>query len=164
MFLPCSPWPGYNQFLRIDAILNSQPSVKLNSLHAERVLAAAGERSSVGKGHGLPVPDPAPRRAIAARSRRCCHPSQQWNLTFIIIWKVHGSAFEMAGTVLARGFLSICQYGWEVHEMDYFFFGWGKNILFEKATFSLFCLYVWDNCNNMAGTCRQQRGEKSLLC
>lgn len=53
MFLPCSPWPGYNQFLRIDAILNSQASVKLNSLYVKRVLAAVRECSSVGKGQGL---------------------------------------------------------------------------------------------------------------
>lgn len=54
MFLPCFPQTGYNQFLRIDAIVNSEASVKLNSLHAERVLAAAGECSSAGKGQGLP--------------------------------------------------------------------------------------------------------------
>lgn len=31
-------------------------------------------------------------------------------------------AFEMAGVVLTRRLLSICQYGWEVHPMDHFFF------------------------------------------
>lgn len=55
VFLTCSPQPGYNQFLRIDAILNSQAPVKLNSLHAERVLAAVRERSSMEKGKGLPA-------------------------------------------------------------------------------------------------------------
>lgn len=165
MLLPCSPCPGYNQFLRIDAMLNSQTSVKLNSLHAERILAAVRKCRSWGRGRACLLPDSAPRRVIAARSRRCCHQSQQWYLALILNRKVHGSALEMAGMVLTRSLLSICQYGWEVHPMDFFFFfGRGKKILFGKATFSLLCLRVWNSRNNMPGTCREQRAEKSLLC
>lgn len=126
-----------------------------------------GRAAPWGRGMACLLPDSAPRRAITAGSHRCCHPSQQWNLALVINWRVHRSAFEMAEMVPARGLLSICQYGWEVRPVDYFFFfffGWGKNILFEKAAFSWFCPHVWDSCNNMPGTCREQRAEKSLLC
>lgn len=168
MFLPCSPWSGYNQFLRIDAILNSQPSVKLNSLHAERVLAAVRECSSAGKGQGLPA------AWFSSSQSDGCQESEVLPSVAAMVpctnpklesaWRC--KAFEVAGTVLTRSLLSICQYELEVHPMDFFiflFFGWAKKILFGKVTFPLVCLPVWNNCNNMPGTCREQMVEKSPL-
>lgn len=81
----------------------------------------SGSAAPWRRGRACLLLDSAPRRAITA-SCRCCHPLQQWYLALILIWNVHGSAFEMAGVVLTRSLLSICLYGWEVHPMDHFFF------------------------------------------
>ena len=125
-----------------------------------------GSAALWGRGRACLLPDSAPRRVIAARSRRCCHPSQKCYLALILNWKVHESAFEMAGMVLTRSLLSICQYGWEVHPMDFFFFGWGKRSSLGKQPFPSFasmCATAITICLALAGSKGQRNHHSAKL-
>lgn len=126
----------------------------------------SGSAAPWRRGRACLLLDSAPHRAIAAGCR-CCHPLQQWYLALILIWNVHGSCiWDGWGGPNQEVALHLPIWMGSPSNGSFFFFGWWKQILFRKATFSLFCLCVWNSCNNMPDTCREQKGgwRNSLLC